>query len=318
MWPRIRSYRTHERILQVLWSSGARCADAVERLVPEASERTRPWQAQPGEVVTHKERKDIMTAATLRALQKKIDAECLKIAQSNYLTNADVAGPMFDGVPNEELYLKSWPRVLWILQEPHDTSASEQGRPKGNWSVPKDMIKVEDYGWNNKTHEPIAKVMYAFRNQKDFHDVDTRYKNARYNPDDGFPWEVMGVLQSTAWINVSKMPCPNGTNSNFGRIRSAYIQYWRDVVIRQVNEIYQPNIIVVAGKQWEYVADDLADGEWHEESGYPNQADRWCDPHGRQFVWVDHPTARKGKCFDSWVKALCDAQSALKEYVHIL
>lgn len=59
-------------------------------------------------------------------LQDDINAECLRIAQSNNLTNAYVAGPIFDGVPDEELYLKSWPRVLWILQEPHDNSASEK------------------------------------------------------------------------------------------------------------------------------------------------------------------------------------------------
>lgn len=249
-----------------------------------------------------------MTVTMLRCLQDDINAECLRIAQSNNLTNAYVAGPIFDGVPDEELYLKSWPRVLWILQEPHDNNASEQGRPKGNWSVPKDMIKVEDYAWGNRTHEPIAKVMYAFRNQEDFQDVEVRYKT-----DENFAWEVMGVLQSTAWINVSKMPCPNGTNSNSGRIRSAYRNYWRDVVIRQVNEIYQPHIIGVAGGQWEYVADDLADGEWYEESGYPNQADRWRDSQDRQFIWVDHPTARKGKCFNSWVNVLNDARHALRE-----
>lgn len=252
-----------------------------------------------------------MTATMLRCLQDDINAECLRIAQSSNLTNADVAGPMYDGVPDEELYLTTWPRVLWILQEPHDTQASKEGRPKGNWSVPKIVIKDKDYGFGNRTHEAIAKVMYAFRNQKDFQDVDARYKEAR--EDDSFKWEVMRVLQSTAWINVSKMPCPDGTKSDSGRIRSAYRSYWRDVVIRQVNEIYRPDIIVVAGGQWEYVTDDLAAGEWHEEPGYPDQADRWRDPNGRQFVWVDHPADRKGKCFDLWVKALRDAQSALRK-----
>jgi hypothetical protein len=248
-----------------------------------------------------------MTATKLKHLQDDINAECLKIAQSNDLTNEDIIGPIYDGVPDEELYLKSWPRVLWILQEPHDNNASQQGRPKGNWSVPKDMIKVEDYAWENKTHESMAKAMFAFRNNKEFQDVDKRYKT-----DENFAWDVMAVLQSTAWINVSKMPCPSGTRSDYGRIRRAYRNYWRDVVIRQVNEIYRPNIIVIAGKQWEYIADDLAAGEWHEETGYTNQADRWRDSHGRQVIWIDHPTARKCICFNSWVKVLRDAQHALK------
>lgn len=46
MIPRIRSYRTYERILQVLWNVGARYADLVERLVPEASKRTKQGQTR--------------------------------------------------------------------------------------------------------------------------------------------------------------------------------------------------------------------------------------------------------------------------------
>ena len=46
MIPRIRSYRTYERILQVLWNVGARYADVVERLVPEASKRTKQGQTR--------------------------------------------------------------------------------------------------------------------------------------------------------------------------------------------------------------------------------------------------------------------------------
>ena len=248
-----------------------------------------------------------MTAKELEILQKKIDRECLEIAQRQGLTNSEVAGPVYDGVPDEELYLKSSPRVLWILQEPHDEGAEEKGRAKGNWSVPKDMIKIEDFAWSNPTHKPIAKTMYAFRHGMNYDEVDERYRR-----DEDFAWEVMRSLMSTAWINVSKMPCPNGTSADQGRIRRCYVQYWKDIVVRQVNDIYKPEIIVVAGSQWNYVADDLSQGEWHEEQGYPDEADRWRDCHGRQFLWVDHPTARKQKCFDSWVKALCDAQQALK------
>lgn len=249
---------------------------------------------------------NMMIAEDLRAIQKAIDNECLQIARKNGLIGEDIAGPIYDGVPNEELYLKSSPRVLWILQEPHDSGAKLQCRKMGNWSVPKDMILVEDYGWGNRTHEPIAKTMYAFRNELRYSDIDKKY---RTNED--FAWEVMRVLQSTAWINVSKMPCPNGTRSNGSRIKKAYNSYWRDVVIRQVNDILRPEIIIVAGSQWSYVADDLASGDWHEEKGYPYKADRWRDPNGRQFIWVDHPTARKEKYFDVWVDALRDARSAL-------
>ena len=46
MIPRIRSYRTYERILQVLWNVGARYADVVERLVPEAFKRTKQGQTR--------------------------------------------------------------------------------------------------------------------------------------------------------------------------------------------------------------------------------------------------------------------------------
>lgn len=247
-----------------------------------------------------------MTAEELKRIQKSIDIECLQIAEQNGLIGAEVAGPVYDGVPDENLYLKSNPRVLWILQEPHDTGAKAQCRKMGNWSVPKDMILAEDYGWGNPTHESIAKTMYAFRNELRYSEVDKKYRT-----DECFAWNVMRVLQSTAWINVSKMPCPKGTQSDSGRIKRAYVSYWRGVVVRQVNDVFCPDIIVVAGTQWNYVVNDLASGDWYEEQGYPYKADRWRDSNGRQFIWVDHPTARKEKCFDVWVDVLRDARDAL-------
>ena len=245
-----------------------------------------------------------MTARKLMQLQYAINADCYNMAKESGLISKYVAGPIYDGVPDENSYLATDPKVLWILQEPHD-SGCPKGESKGNWSVPKDMILVEDYGWGNPTHEALAKVMYAFRNGIEYLAADMKFKT-----DENLAWKIMETLKSTAWINVSKMPCPNGKSANMQRIRRDYKRYWKEIVVRQVREVFFPDIVVVAGAQWDPVADDLM-LDAKECSGYPYQVDRWRDADGRQFLWVDHPTARKGKCFDVWVKALVDAAGEL-------
>jgi len=247
-----------------------------------------------------------MTDRKLLQLQYEINFECYDIARRHGLVMNGVAGPIYDGVPVEADYLEGAPKVLWILQEPHDNNC-KPGEAKGNWSVPKDMILIEDYAWGNKTHEPIAKTMYAFRNGLTYEEVDSRYSS-----DEDFAWKVMEILKSTAWINVSKMPCPSGTRSDLNRIRRAYMNYWRQVVIRQVNDIFKPDIVVVAGTQWEYVSLDLMKS-CRALPGYPYKVDRFVGENGRLYLWVDHPTARKSKCYEEWVMALKDCENDLSK-----
>lgn len=246
-----------------------------------------------------------MTSRKLLQLQNQINFECYEIARNAGLLSGTIAGPIYDGVPNEGAYLQSSPKVMWILQEPHD-SGCPKGEAMGNWSVPKDMLRIEEYDIGNRTHAAIAKVMYSFRENVDYDDVDVRYR-----ADEGFALEVMGVLSSTAWINISKMPCMNGTRANLSSIRKNYERYWKPIVRRQVVDVFKPDIVVVAGTHWDYLSEDLLpDGEALE--CYPNMVDPWIGTDGRQYLWVDHPTARKPRCFGTWVRALRDAQNRVK------
>lgn len=253
---------------------------------------TSQLQNQQGEKIKNSDDK---TVNQLVIKQENINRQCMEIARTNGLLSETVAGPLFDGVADEALYLRTKPKVLWILQEPHDT----QHLPQGNWSVPKEVIQKEDYGFGNQTHEAIAKTMYAFRNGISFEKV-----NKKYQKNDDFRWTVMGALKDIAWINVSKMPCPTRTKAYLPRIEKAYKLYWRSIVIEQVQQIYQPNIIVVAGAHWHFVADDIAEGSLRQLAGYDDQVAHWIDSAGRHFLWVDHPAKPGTKCFDIWVKAI--------------
>ena len=248
----------------------------------------------------------VMTKEQLEVKQEEINKRCLKIARANGLISETVAGPLYDGVADEAMYLRSNPKVLWILQEPHDNN--EKRCRKGNWSVPKKVILEEDYGFGNSTHEAIAKVMFSFRNDESYASV-----NEKYRSNDAFSWTVMGALKDIAWINVSKMPCPNGTKSDANRIKKAYQAFWRDIVIEQVQQVYKPDIVLIAGDPWNYVADEIAEGPLRQLPGYEDQVDHWIDDAERQFLWVDHPAARKTKCFDIWVKALKDCDKYLRK-----
>jgi len=225
--------------------------------------------------------------------QNQINIDCYDIAKENGLLSDVVLGPIYDGVPYGEAYLEISPRVLWILQEPYDNAAV-----KGNWSVPTTILQ-EDYGWGNKTHEAIAKVMYAFRNNLQYEEVDRRYSCS-----EDFSWDVMAMLKSTAWINVSKMPSPTGAQSSALRIKNAYLKYWKDIVRRQVEVVLQPDIVVIAGAQWEYVSWDLLPNG-KERPDDPEKVERWHDGHGRQYLWTYHPAARKPRYYAAWVTELC-------------
>jgi len=234
--------------------------------------------------------------------QNQINIDCYEIAKKNGLLTDTVLGPIYDGVPCEEVYLKKSPKVLWILQEPYDN-----GVIKGNWSVPTTILQ-EDYGWGNKTHEAVAKVMYAFRNNLRYEEIERQY-----SCNEDFAWKVMEVLKSTAWINISKMPSPTGAQSNALRIKNAYLNYWKDIVRRQVEEVLQPDIVVIAGGQWDYLSWDLLPNG-KERPDAPEKVERWDDGHGRQYLWTYHPAARKPRYYAAWVDELCKARDELRKY----
>ncbi len=137
---------------------------------------------------------------------------------------------IFDGVADLALYLKSSPKVAWILKEPYDDF--ENGIPSGGgWSIPRDCFMKEDQEWKVRTWQRVIYVMYGLAN-------NLRYSQMDYIKNDP---DMGKVLRAVAWINLSKMPAYS--TSSITQITNQYKNFWRPIVQKQL-DLYSPDVIV--------------------------------------------------------------------------
>ena len=129
---------------------------------------------------------------------------------------------IFDGVADLALYLKSSPKVAWILKEPYDDF--ENGIPSGGgWSIPRDCFMKEDQEWKVRTWQRVIYVMYGLAN-------NLRYSQMDYIKNDP---DMGKVLRAVAWINLSKMPAYS--TSSITQITNQYKNFWRPIVQKQLD-----------------------------------------------------------------------------------
>ena len=180
-----------------------------------------------------------MTAKELKKKQSEIDAAVWRRAKKCGLLIND-AEPIYDGIADEDGYLKSKLKVAWVLKEPYDWIDEEGGPGGGGWSIVKDCFLKHDENWVTKegrnqwvnpVWQKVAYIMYGFRHSKHWADMDW----IRDNP------SMMDEIKSIAWINVNKMPAH--TNSCDGNYRWLYENVWKDVVKKQL-DIYSPDVII--------------------------------------------------------------------------
>ncbi|MBO4720456.1 MAG: hypothetical protein J5658_11360 [Prevotella sp.] len=180
-----------------------------------------------------------MDAKTLKELQAGMSERINGRAKELGLVN-DKSEPVTDGVMDIDEYLKSSPRIMWVLKEPWD-DIDENGIPcGGGW----DMSEVfeKDDAWKNRTWQPIIYASYGITNRCLWKDMDWIRDDTR----------MANVLKKIAYINVSKMP--GYTKSDGEKIRSAYSN-WRDVLLEQI-KMYEPQIIIF-GYTFELFKNDL-------------------------------------------------------------
>src|SRR4051812_31894469 len=110
-----------------------------------------------------------MNKEQLEALENEVKAE-LK------LSSTSIADPITDGVVDVDLYLASFPKILWILKEPVDDFVN--GVPAGgDWSLTKDILAVGKFG-DRPPFAPMAYVAYSvFNGFKKWGDIDYVSKN---------------------------------------------------------------------------------------------------------------------------------------------
>ncbi len=141
--------------------------------------------------------------------------------------------PIYDGVADIHAYLKSSPRIMWILKEPYG-DFTETGKPKNNGleSFPdwfnKDNFWEEVNAHNKPFYRTISTVTFNIQNNK-------RKKQRDLSPE-----EIHNTIKQIAFINMSKFPGKKSTPSN--KLESLYTD-WEDI-LKEQRTIYKPNIII--------------------------------------------------------------------------
>ena len=172
----------------------------------------------------------MITVEELSKKQVKIEKDIYQIAKTKGLVNDEV-GAMPDGVANPVAYLsnKDYPRIAWIGKEPYDFYEESRIPHRGGWPLTEGFRTNKT--WSTRTWQRVIYVMSSLQEK-------CLYKDLGYIHD--YP-EMGDVMQSIAWINLSKMP--GETTSTNRRYVADYQKYWRPMVMRQL-KLYEPEVIV--------------------------------------------------------------------------
>ena len=181
-----------------------------------------------------------MTVKELTKKQKALRNEIDELAVKEELWTEEI-GPIRDGVADIELYLKSSPKIMWVLKEPYDGFKDDGSPSDGDYTLMEDLKKFRDSQLN--TMPPtIQRVIYST------YGIFTGYEY------DDMGWyytpETYKYLFQIAYINLSKMPA----YPTSGDMTSKY-NIWRDIVLKQI-DLFQPNVIIFGGT-FQYIKEDL-------------------------------------------------------------
>jgi hypothetical protein len=160
-----------------------------------------------------------MSPEELESLQLGIDQELTEMA----LSRGELCKPVLDGVVDAESYLRSSPKLMWILKEPW-----EEGEIEGNWSVPKYFREGEIK--NVRTYRRVAYVSHCALNYY------PRYSVVRQTASD----RVWGSLKNIAFINVKKFP---GKSKSYGPEITAYYRHYQALLLRQL-AAFNPDVVI--------------------------------------------------------------------------
>jgi hypothetical protein len=218
-----------------------------------------------------KAQKDISDAIYARAKELGFDKE-----------------PIYDGVCDYGEYLRSNPKVMWILKEPNG-QISDGELEDGGWSIVEVSFKNDIEGVAKQpTWQAIVYVMYGYLNSLMYDDMDYIRNNI----------EMARVMQRIAYLNVNKMPGYN--SSSDCSIEHCYTQ-WKTILLRQI-ETYAPDVIIF-GKTFEHFRSHFEKQGLEKIDNYPG----WIDVYkcGNQLLFDAYHPNRKGRQYvDTLISAL--------------
>ena len=194
--------------------------------------------------------------------------------------------PIYDGVCDLDGYLSSKPKVMWMLKEPN--GQIEGGElEEGGWSIPDEAFTNLEVIASQPTWQVIIYVMYGYQNGLKYDDMDYIHNKI----------EMAKVMQSIAYLNVSKMPGYN--KSVKSNIEQRYTQ-WKPILNKQI-ETYAPDIIIF-GNTFDHFKNDFKIRGLEKIGNIPG----WIDVYkSGQLIILDayHPS-RKGR---DYVNTLIEA-----------
>jgi len=171
-----------------------------------------------------------MGPKSLAAKQDVIQQRIYEIARKNKITTVN-CDAIPDGVSDCSTYLKTSPRVAWVLKEPYDDFKEDGKTPKGGGWLLYEGFTGKSKDWEkNTTWQRIIYTMYGLRNRMHYQDMDY----IRDKP------EMGDVMKETVILNLSKMPA--GTTSNYTFARN-YEKFWAQILKEQI-ELYNPEVII--------------------------------------------------------------------------
>ena len=214
-----------------------------------------------------------MDAKELNKRQQEIWKEMEKLAKE--LENGNRL-PIYDGVCDLDGYLSSKPKIMWILKEPN--GQTEKGIEKGGWAIPEESFTNLEETAGQPTWQVMIYVMYGYQNGLKYDDMDYIHNKI----------EMAKVMQSIAYLNVSKMPGYN--KSVKSNIEQRYTQ-WKPILNKQI-ETYAPDLIIF-GNTFDHFKNDFKIRGLEKIGNIPG----WIDVYkSGQLIILDayHPS-RKGR-----------------------
>ena len=139
--------------------------------------------------------------------------------------------PVIDGIVSIEEYIKTHPKILWVLKEPYD----EADGTGGGWQLVRDFPKDDQdnyiFGNSSSTWHPIIYICYGIlNNYRVFNEMPEITANSKMHQ----------ILNKIAVINIKKTP--GQTATDYKSLDEAF-KANKDILFKQI-ETYDPDIII--------------------------------------------------------------------------
>lgn len=236
----------------------------------------------------------------LKKQQDILHERIRQYAEEKHLTREKpVLKPICDGVTDIPAYIKSSPRIMWILKEAYGDYTASGKITGGGWSFSK-KFREKDFLKDFDMWKIMIQINFAIRNNKEWKEIDYIENQPK----------MIKELRNIAYININKMPGKSESND-----KDLFDNYklWKDIIDKQIN-LYEPDLIIF-GKTFQFFKDDFfhitekpirtVSGKWYSEL-YKKD--------GKILIDAFHPSRKGGEDTSyNYVNSIINAYKKIKE-----